>query len=81
MIETNSKKNPQPGGRTGLEPHPEDLGAIKLIGLGGTGGIVNSELVGRAIQLECNPSIAQPAGDRPTPTKPGGLSQPDIKVS
>ncbi len=26
--------------RTGLEPHPEDLGPIKLIGLGGTGGIV-----------------------------------------
>lgn len=31
--------------RAGLEPHPEDLGAVKLIGLGGTGGIVARYLV------------------------------------
>ncbi|MBW2274717.1 MAG: ThiF family adenylyltransferase [Deltaproteobacteria bacterium] len=32
-------------GRAGLEPRPEDLGAVKLIGLGGTGGIVARYLV------------------------------------
>jgi hypothetical protein len=33
------------GRRQGLVPHPEDLRAIKLIGLGGTGGIVARYLV------------------------------------
>jgi hypothetical protein len=31
--------------RDGLTPHPEDLGAIKIIGLGGTGGIVARYLI------------------------------------
>lgn len=34
-----------PARRTSLEPHPEDLGPIKLIGLGGTGGIMARYLV------------------------------------
>jgi hypothetical protein len=36
----NSETSPHRGARRpGLDPHPEDLGAVKLIGLGGTGGI------------------------------------------
>ena len=35
-----SDQSVAPPGRQGLNPHPEDLGSIKIIGLGGTGGIV-----------------------------------------